>query len=141
MYENILLPIDPEADESSRKAMSTAVRVAQDYGANPHVLCVVPRLGQYAANMFPAGFAEKNADAVKTRLAEIGEKIDISEGRLHLHVATGAVYDEIISLSRKASCDLIILASHRPELSDYLLGPNAAKVVRHSDCSVMVVRD
>jgi len=26
-------------------------------------------------------------------------------------------------------------------LRDYLLGPNAAKVVRHADCSVYVVRD
>ncbi|MCE8547867.1 universal stress protein [Ruegeria pomeroyi] len=141
MYENNLLPIDPEAEESSKKAMATAVRIAQDYGADLHVLCVVPRLGQYAANMFPENFAEKNADAVKARLAEIGAKLDLPTERLHLHIATGAVYDEIISVSRKAGCDLVILASHRPELSDYLLGPNAARVVRHSDCSVMVVRD
>ena len=73
--------------------------------------------------------------------AEIGESSDLPKDRSHLHVADGAVYDQIIAVSRKAKCDLIVLASHRPELSDYLLGPNAAKVVRHSDCSVMVVRD
>jgi nucleotide-binding universal stress UspA family protein len=33
------------------------------------------------------------------------------------------------------------MGSHRPELSDYLLGPNAGKVVRHAKCSVMVVRE
>lgn len=117
------------------------MQVAEDYGANLHVLCVVPRLGQYAANMFPASFAAKNADAERARLGEIGAKIDLPQDHLHLHVANGAVYDKIIAVSRKAKCVLIILASHRPELSDYLLGPNAAKVVRHSDCSVMVVRD
>ncbi|MBT6187404.1 MAG: universal stress protein, partial [Rhodospirillales bacterium] len=31
--------------------------------------------------------------------------------------------------------------SHRPALKDYLLGPNAAQVVRHADVSVLVVRD
>jgi nucleotide-binding universal stress UspA family protein len=36
---------------------------------------------------------------------------------------------------------VIVLASHRPELKDYLLGPNAARVVRHAKCSVLVVRD
>ena len=36
--------------------------------------------------------------------------------------------------------DLIVMASHRPELKDYLIGPNAARVVRHADCSVQVVR-
>lgn len=33
------------------------------------------------------------------------------------------------------------MAAHRPALKDYLLGPNAARVVRHSNCSVLVVRD
>jgi nucleotide-binding universal stress UspA family protein len=28
-----------------------------------------------------------------------------------------------------------------PELKDYLLGAIAAKVVRHADCSVMMVRE
>jgi nucleotide-binding universal stress UspA family protein len=33
------------------------------------------------------------------------------------------------------------MASHRPELSDYLLGPNAARIVRHAKQSVLVVRE
>ncbi|MCP3869045.1 MAG: universal stress protein, partial [Gammaproteobacteria bacterium] len=28
----------------------------------------------------------------------------------------------------------------RPELKDFLLGPNAAKVVRHAECPVLVIR-
>ena len=41
----------------------------------------------------------------------------------------------------KLKCDLIVMASHRPELKDYLLGPNAARVVRHARQSVFVVRE
>lgn len=37
--------------------------------------------------------------------------------------------------------DLIVMASQRPELKDYLLGPNAARVVRHAEQSVLVVRE
>jgi len=33
------------------------------------------------------------------------------------------------------------MASHRPQLADYLLGPNAARVLRHSKVTVMVVRE
>ncbi|MDH3475684.1 MAG: universal stress protein [Rhodospirillales bacterium] len=36
--------------------------------------------------------------------------------------------------------DLIITGSHKPNVSDYLLGSNAARVVRHASCSVFVVR-
>ncbi|MEP3300223.1 MAG: universal stress protein, partial [Pseudoruegeria sp.] len=39
-----------------------------------------------------------------------------------------------------AKADLIVIGAHRPDFKDYLLGPNAARVVRHSECSVYVVR-
>jgi nucleotide-binding universal stress UspA family protein len=51
------------------------------------------------------------------------------------------VYEEILATARDLKADLIVMASHRPELKDYLLGPNAARVVRHSDVSVLVVRN
>ena len=35
---------------------------------------------------------------------------------------------------------LIVIGAHRPDLKDYLLGPHAARVVRHAECSVLVVR-
>ena len=37
--------------------------------------------------------------------------------------------------------DLIVMRSHRPKFSTYLLGSNAAHIVRHAPCSVFVVRE
>ena len=62
---------------------------------------------------------------------------DVAGRRL---VAHGSVYKEIIDAAEAHSVDLIIMGAHRPDLEDYLLGPNAARVVRHSRCSVLVVR-
>jgi nucleotide-binding universal stress UspA family protein len=56
-------------------------------------------------------------------------------------VTNGTVYEEILRTAKEIGCDVIVMASHRPELKDYLLGPNAARVVRHANCSVLVVRD
>ena len=56
-------------------------------------------------------------------------------------VAEGKIYREILSAAKAIEADLIVMGSHHPELKDYLLGPNAARVVRHADCSVMVVRE
>ena len=56
-------------------------------------------------------------------------------------VANGTVYEEVLSKAGEIGADLIVMASHRPELQDYLLGPNAARVVRHAPISVMVVRE
>ena len=38
------------------------------------------------------------------------------------------------------NADLIVVGSHRPVMSDYLLGSNAKTIVRHAQCSVLVVR-
>ena len=56
-------------------------------------------------------------------------------------VGHGSIYQEILSCAKKIGADLIVMASHRPELEDYLIGPNASRVTRHANCSVMVVRD
>jgi nucleotide-binding universal stress UspA family protein len=47
----------------------------------------------------------------------------------------------VLATARKLDCDLIVMTSHRPELKDYLLGPNAARVMRHAKQSVFIVRE
>jgi nucleotide-binding universal stress UspA family protein len=57
------------------------------------------------------------------------------------YIGRGAIYDEVINYSNKVNADLIILSAVRPQLRDYMLGPNASKIVRHSSVSVLVVRE
>jgi nucleotide-binding universal stress UspA family protein len=64
-----------------------------------------------------------------------------AELRAQVIVAQGTIYHEIIQTAERLGADLIIMASHRPGLADYLLGPNAARVVRHFKGSVLVVRN
>jgi nucleotide-binding universal stress UspA family protein len=45
-----------------------------------------------------------------------------------------------VKLKSPYEADLIVVGSHRPAMKDYLLGTNAARVVRHAHCSVLVVR-
>ncbi len=71
--------------------------------------------------------------------AFITERIpeDVSAFR---HLENGTVYQGILEAAERIGADLVIMASHRPEMSDYLVGPNAARVVRHAKISVLVVR-
>ena len=55
-------------------------------------------------------------------------------------VAEGKIYQEIIATAEATGAEIIVMAAHSPELKDYLLGPNAARVVRHAPVSVLVVR-
>ena len=43
--------------------------------------------------------------------------------------------------ANELGCDAIVIGAHRPELKDYLLGPNAPPVVRHADQPVFVIRE
>jgi nucleotide-binding universal stress UspA family protein len=56
-------------------------------------------------------------------------------------VSTGSAYEEILKTAEADKADLIVIGAHKPDFKDYLLGPNAARVVRHSNCSVCVVRN
>ena len=69
----------------------------------------------------------------------VADKVPDSIKVQHI-VADGTIYKTIIDTAENINADLIIMGSHSPELQDYLLGPNAARVVRHSRKSVLVVR-
>ena len=60
--------------------------------------------------------------------------------RLSVAVASGGVYHELLREATEWGADLIVVGSHRPVMSDYLLGSNAKTIVRHAQCSVLVVR-
>lgn len=141
MYKDILLPVDLGNPETQEKAVSTAVQMAQAFGSRLHVMTIVPDFGEsFVSSFFPVDYQEKAVEAANTALHDF-VKEHIPDGIQVQHiVAHGTIYDEILSFAREHQVDMIVMASHRPQLQDYLLGPNASHVVRHSNCSVTVVR-
>lgn len=142
MFKDILFTVDLNQESSWRKALPTAIELCRSYGARLHVMTVVPDFGLAAVgSYFPEGFEKKLVEDANRDLHAFVAK-SVPEGIKVQHiVGHGTVYEEIIETARRIKADLIVMASHRPELRDYLLGPNAARVVRHSECSVLVVRD
>lgn len=141
MYQNILLPVDLSKDPTQRKALEVAVNMASDTGAQLTVMTVVPDFGMtIVSGFFPEGFEEKAMKEAQARLHDYVKESVPDDIKVRHMVGHGTIYTEILRVAGEANIDLIVIASHRPELSDYLLGPNAARVVRHADCSVLVVR-
>ncbi|HSH42904.1 MAG TPA: universal stress protein [Arenicellales bacterium] len=139
MYKEILLSVDLEDENSWRKALPVALEYAKAFGSRLHVITVVPEFG-LVRQFFPMNYENQLKESVKTKLHEFtADKIPSDIAVQHI-IAHGTIYQEINKAAEKIDADLIILASHRPELGDYLLGPNAARVVRHSKRSVLVVR-
>jgi len=139
MYKEILLSVDLEDENSWRKALPVALEYAKAFGSRLHVITVVPEFG-LVRQFFPNDYEAQLKESVKAELHQFtADKIPSNIPVQHI-IAHGTIYQEINKAAEKIDADLIILASHRPELGDYLLGPNAARVVRHSKRSVLVVR-
>ena len=141
MYKRILLPVDLDQQSSWQKALPVATEYCQIFGAGLHLMTVVPILGNsLIGSFFPPDFEEKAIAEARDRIESLARDKVSPNIKVSCHVAQGPVYEEILSTARDVKADLIVMASHRPELKDYLLGPNAARVVRHSSISVLVVR-
>lgn len=142
MFSDILLAVDLTSPETQDKAVRTAVEQAKAFGSRLHVLTVVPEVHSgIVAGFFPKDFEGQALEAARQQLHAFCETRIPAEVKLQHVVAHGTIYQEIVKAAQQTSCDLIVMASHRPELSDFLLGPNAARVVRHAACSVMIIRD
>jgi nucleotide-binding universal stress UspA family protein len=75
-------------------------------------------------------------EAARTRLQERIEGLDgVTAVILKGHTAR-----TIIDYADQNDVDCIVIGSHKPGLKDFLLGSTAARVVRHSGCSVHVLR-
>ena len=142
MYSTILVPVDLNDEHSWRKPMPTAVALCRAFGATLHVVTAAPEFGlPSVAAYFPPDYEEKVHREMGERLRELVAAQVPAEIGATPHLVHGVPYHAILEAAESVGADLIVMGSHRPELSDYLIGPNAAKVVRHAGCSVMVVRE
>ncbi len=141
MFKSILLPIDLAAEASWKKPLELAAGLARDGGVL-HVVSVLPDFGMSVVGSYFDKDFEGAALMDMTGQLKAWVSRNVPEGvKAEAHLAHGSIYHEIMRLADKLGCDAIVLAAHRPELRDYLLGPNAARVVRHAKQSVLVVRD
>ena len=142
MYKHILLAIDLQRNPVQDKAVEVAIEIAQNFGAQLHVMTVIPGIGSRSAgSYFPNDFERKSRSAATEELHAFTAAAFPENVKIRHVIAEGTIYERIIHCAGKTGADLIVMAAHRPELKDYLLGPNSARVVRHAECSVLVVRD
>jgi nucleotide-binding universal stress UspA family protein len=140
MYKHILVPVDMGEESSWGKALLAAKDLASNFAAKVTVMTVIPefRIGA-VSQYFPEDYAETVTAQTMLELKALVKK-EMQSDDVEVRVAIGTAYREILDAAEDSGCDLIVMASHRPGLEQFLLGPNAAKVVRHARCSVFVVR-
>jgi nucleotide-binding universal stress UspA family protein len=142
MYRKILVPVDLDDATSVDTAMSHAVELARRFGSELNLLTVVPDFGlAMVAQYVPQDYKDRVIAEARSRLNGLARDYVPEAVRCNEIVGHGRVYEEILRIADEVDSHLIVMAAKRPDLSDYLLGPNAARVVRHGNRSVLVVRE
>ncbi len=142
MYKKIFVPVDLNQESSWKLTFPVAVKLARENGAELAVFTVVPDYGMsFVGSFFPPDHSENMLKEAEQNLKDLVRAEIPDDVKALSYVRHGTIYKRIIKASDQLGADLIVLASHRPETKDYLLGPNAARVVRHARQSVFVVRN
>lgn len=131
MFRHILVPVDLGDVNAAEKAMTTACQLARRDGARLSVITIVPPWPAEAGSRRPDWQAE-----LRAYIAAVDCGVAI-EGTLR---EGGSISGRILEEIEEAGVDLVVMASHDPRITDYLIGSNAAHVVLHAPCSVLVVR-
>ena len=141
MFKDILLAIDLNDEGSWTKALPVALDFVGASGGTLHVMTVVPSFGMsIVGQFFPKGYEKEVGEKVLATLKEFLKTNVPSDVRTQCIVGEGTVYEVVLNMAGKINADMIVVTSGRDDLKDFLLGPNAARIVRHAKCSVTVVR-
>lgn len=140
MFANVVLAVDLAEPSSWAKALPVAAEICRSMKAKLYVVTVASEVNVQVATFFPDDANERLMQQAATDLQRWTDEHAPPGIEVHRLVAQGPVHREVIAAAEKVGADLIVMASHKPGLADYLLGANAAHVMRHAGCSVMVVR-
>ena len=140
MYKKILVPVDLSDLEIAAPAINAAVRLAEWTGAALRLVIIQQILPASYMDYVPPEFDAQQREWAEAEMKAVHAKVALPPERVSMVVRMGGIYPEILAEAEDCGADLIVIGSHRPAMSTYLLGSNAKTVVRHAKCSVLVVR-
>jgi universal stress protein F len=140
MFNRILAAVDLADADPRPKGIDQAVELANASAAILRLVNIQPLLPATFMEYVPADFDAEQEKRATLALQEIVATVPLAKERLSSVVRVGGIYHEILAEAAEWRADLIVIGSHRPVVTDYLLGSNAKTIVRHALCSVLVVR-
>ena len=140
MTGKILVAVDLEDTALNERLLATAADLAKIRGSEVTLIYVGVDLPPDVAVRLPEDYRAQATADISEQLDRLAENLNMPAGAAKVAVRFGAIYREILAQAESDKSDLIVIGCHKPDLADYLLGPNAARVARHASCSVFVVR-
>lgn len=135
MYSNILVPVATSDHPHSAESIEIA-RAMLAEGGKITLLHVIEEIPSYIRHQLPPDAEAASIRQASEWLSEAAAKM----GGADTAVVVGHAGTTIVEYAQKHKKDCIVIASHRPGFQDLFLGSTAARVVRHAQCAVHVLR-
>ena len=135
--KTILVPIELSRHGGNDSVLAVAQTMAKSMDAEIVLLYVIEQIPNFVSVQLPEGLREEQMQEAKSELEKLAAQFECSNAVIR----EGQPATEILEYASENKVDLIVLQSHDPNFSTYLIGSVASRVVRHAHCSVHVVRE
>ena len=140
MYNKILVPVDLSDLAVAQPALEKAVALAKASNADLRVINVMSMIPAAYLDYMPSNYDTQERERAEADIAKVARDCGLAAEKVSTAVRLGAIYHEVLGEATDWGADLIVVGSHHPSFATYLIGSNAANIVRHAQCSVLVVR-
>lgn len=137
MYKNIMVPVDLAHAEKMALALDTAAKLSKIYDANVTYVGVTSAApGPLGHN--PAEYDQKLADFAARQAKAHGIK---THGKTMVsHDPAVDLDDALVKAVHETGSDLVVMATHIPNVVDHIWPSNGGRLATHTDASVFLVR-
>ncbi|MAC81726.1 MAG: universal stress protein UspA [Rhodobacteraceae bacterium] len=137
MFRKIMCPVDLVHADKLQKALQCAADQAKLYGAEIVYVGVTSTTpGPLAHN--PEEFGVRLADFAAAQSAAHGQP---ASGQVMIsHDPSIDLEHTLLRAVTETGADLVVMASHVPNVMDHIWPSNGGKLAEHVKCSILVVR-
>ncbi|MBO9398837.1 universal stress protein [Shimia sp. R9_2] len=141
MTRTVLAAIDLTQPEDQKAVLTKARQIADLEGMRLSVVTVLPDFRMsVVGTFFSHEHTREMAEGSRVALHKFIEETVGRDAETKHVIRMGKTSEEILITAEELDAQVIVMGAHKPNLRDYLIGPNAAQIARHAPCSVYIVR-
>lgn len=137
MYKKIMTPVDLAHANKLSSALDTAAMLAKSYGI-PVVYVGVTASTPGSLGHNPSEYEDKLRAFSDEQAARNGIETDCKA--IVSHDPAAELDDELIKAADELGANLIVMATHIPNIGDHIWPSNGGRIATHTDASVFLVR-
>ena len=138
MYKSIVIAVALFNKGATSRALIKQANKLVDPDGSITLVHVLDEVPAYLAAAIAREQLMEHRKAIREQLDSLASSAKAKN--VDVDIRGGRPSENILACAADCNADLIMIASHKPGMSDYFIGSTAARVVRHSQVSVLVAR-